>query len=325
MTAKIGIGFIGVGAVAELHRRALLALESGRLVAACGVTEADKARGREWGVRIYDHAMDLVHDPAVDAVFVLSPVEYHCEHVLLALDAGKPVFVEKPVAWTVDEIRRIEVKAAEAGLPCMPGHNYIYDPALWRAKRLLAGGELGRVCMTWIVYTIHHTEELAAHYPGVLRQIMPHHLYTLLYLQGMPQRVFASVTYGHRHLPQEDQAALQLEMGDGALAQLFCTFAADDETSQPWTFMVKILGSEGGIVHTWRDALTTRRSGTHSRTFISYEESFRNEDEYFLVHCLQGEAPLSTLHDAHLVQTMIDAALESIKTGRCIPLPAMKG
>jgi predicted dehydrogenase len=203
----------------------------------------------------------------------------------------------------------------------MPAHNYIYDPTIQRAKRLIEAGDLGRLCMTWIVYAIHHSEELAAHYPGILRQVIPHHLYTLLYLQGIPRRVSAMTAQLHyERLDREDQAALELEMEDGSMAHLFATFAADDDTSDPWSFMVKVLGTHGAVVHSWRNAITSRVVGTHARAYISYEESFANEDEYFLTRTLRGEAPLSTLRDARLVQSIVDAAAESARLAAAVDL-----
>jgi len=314
-----GVGFIGVGAVAELHRRALEGSRAGRLVAVWGPAPSDRERARAWGVRLHRGPRELVEDPEVEAVFVLSPLETHRELALLALEARKPVLVEKPVAASAAEVLELERRAAELGVACVPGHNYVYDPALQRGRRLIAAGELGRICMTWIVYAIRHSEELAARYPGVLWQIMPHHLYTLLYLVGQPRRVVAlSTRPPDRQLDREEQVALQLEMADGSLAQLFASFAADDETSQPWTFMVKTLGTAGGFVHTWRDAVVARSIGTHARAYVSYEESFRNQDEHFLARCLEGDAPLSSLRDAYLVQVVVEAAARSIASGQVV-------
>lgn len=317
--SAIGVGFIGVGAVAELHRRALGAIPGARLVAVCGPTDSDQERAAACDVRAYREPAELVADPEVEVVFVLSPLECHVEHTLLALGAGRPVLVEKPVASSVQEIQMLVAEAKATGLPCMPAHNYIYDPTLGRARRMLEAGELGQPCMTWIVYAIHHSEELASRYPGVLRQILPHHLYTLLYLQGAPRRISAMRSHiNSRRLDREDQVALQVEMADGSLAHLFATFAADDPTSQPWTFLVKLLGTRGGFVHSWRDAVSARVLGTHSEAFIAYEESYRAEDEHFLTRCLRGEPPLSTLEDAAAVQQLVEAAAESIATGRTL-------
>lgn len=318
-TSPIGVGFIGVGAVAQLHRLALDTIPSARLVAVCGPTDQDQERAASWGVRGYRDPMELVADPDVEVVFVLSPLEQHCAHVTLALRAGRPVLVEKPVATTVAEIKQMKMMAEQAGVPCMPAHNYIYDPSLQRARRLIETKDLGRLCMTWIVYAIHHSEHLAARYPDVLHQILPHHLYTLLYLGGAPRRLSATRSRLHyEHLERDDQVALQVELADGSLAHLFASFAFDDLTSQPWTFLVKVVGTGGGVVHNWRDAVGARSIGTHDEAYVAYEESYRNEDEHFLTRCLRGEPPLSTLADAARVQHLIDAAAESIATGKVV-------
>src|SRR5579884_2505868 len=118
-----GVGFIGVGAVAELHRQALEGSRAGRLVAVWGPAPSDRERARAWGVRLRRGPRELVEDPEVEAVFVLSPLETHRELTLLALEAGKPVLVEKPVAASAAEVLELERRAAELGVPCVPGHN----------------------------------------------------------------------------------------------------------------------------------------------------------------------------------------------------------
>ena len=319
--SPIGVGFVGMGAVAEQHRRALDEIPAARLVAGCGPTDQDLQRARAWGLRAYREAGELVADPDVEVVFVLSPMELHCAHAIQALQAGRPVLVEKPVSGSVDDIILLRAEAERAALPCVPAHNYIYNPAVRQAHQLLEAGALGTVCMTWIMYAIHHAEEVAAHYPGVLQQILPHHLYTLLYLHGMPLRL--SAMSGRRHyqnLEQEDQVAIQLELADGSQAHLFATFAADDRTSQPWTFMIKILGTGGGFNHSWRDVVTAGSLGTHAERFGAYEDSYRREDEHFLLRALRGEPAPSTLTDAARVQQMVDAAARSIATGRTVEL-----
>src|SRR5215210_2880787 len=95
----IGVAFIGAGAVAELHHLALQSCPGARLT---GIYRRDRQacarRAEEWGVTGYGSIDDLLGDPAVDAVFVLSPVEDHHTHAIQALRAGKHVLIEKPVS-----------------------------------------------------------------------------------------------------------------------------------------------------------------------------------------------------------------------------------
>lgn len=306
----LGVAFVGAGAVAELHHQALTGLESASLR---GFYDPASERP-EWNVRAYGSYAELLGDPGVEAVFILSPVELHVEHALTALEAGRHVLVEKPVALSPNDCRRLATTAAQRSLVCMPGHNYVYQPDLWRARRLIERGELGRICATWVTFLIEHSETLAARYPGVLRQIMTHHVYTLLYLLGRPARLSAFASRLHyERLEREDQVLIAIEMPSGALVSLFGSFAADDHTSNPWTFLVKVVGTRGGVSFSWRDAFFLRPVGTLANGLAVYEESFTYQARHFVENCVgSGEAPLSTLEDAALAQEIIEAAERAI-------------
>ena len=319
----LGIGMVGAGAVAELHRLALRQAPEGRLVA---VAEPNAARrdavAADWEARPYTSTEELLADPAVDAVFVLSPLETHAPVARAALGAGKHVLIEKPVGVSAAEVRALATLAEGAGLVCMPAHNYIYDPALWQARRLITEGALGTVCAAWITYLIYHSEELATHYPGVLRQILTHHLYTVLYLLGRPRRLTALTSRLHyQELQREDQVMVTLEMRSGALVHLCASFAVDDHTSSPWSFLVKVLGTRGGVQHSWRDAWFQRPLATLSWGIAAYEESFVHEDRHFIAACRGGGAPpLSTMEDAAVAQELIEAAEQALAEGRTVTL-----
>ena len=86
-----------------------------------------KQRAAEFGCKNYATPEELVNDPAIDAVFVLTNLETHLEYTKLALEAGKHVLVEKPVGVSVGEIEQMKKLADAKKLVCMPGHNYVYE------------------------------------------------------------------------------------------------------------------------------------------------------------------------------------------------------
>jgi predicted dehydrogenase len=320
---EIGFAFIGAGAVARWHAAAVAACPRARLVGVYNPSrERAAALAAESGSRVYATPEEAFADPAVQAVSILSPVERHHEQALAALAAGKHVLIEKPVAWTVGEIEEIAAAAKASGRVCMPGHNYVYDPAVRRLKKRIERGAFGRIVAAWIVYTLHHPDEVAAKYPGVIRQITTHHCYALLYLLGKPKRLVALASESRpaaRRLGREDQVALLAEMEDGALVNLFAGFAADDQTSDPWTVLFKVLGTEGGGTFSWRDGVQTQPGAGLSWRYPAYEESFIEEVAYFVDDCiLGGKAPLSTIEDAREAQRLIEAAERAVATGRAV-------
>jgi predicted dehydrogenase len=136
---------------------------------------------------------------------------------------------------------------------------------------------------------------------------------------GFPSAL-ASETRSEK-LGREDEVALILAMPNGALVNLFASFAADDQTSEPWTVTYKILGTTGGSLYSWRDAIVMAPGAGLSWRYPAYEESFLHEVEYFVRRCiLNGEPPLSTMQDAVTAQMLVEAAEEAIRTGRTMAL-----
>jgi predicted dehydrogenase len=315
------VAFIGAGIVAEMHGRAVKGNPDATLIGVCD-PEAARARGivKRFGGKVFREIKDALEDPRVNAVHVLTPPEHHVEVCLASLKAGKHVLVEKPVAWRAADIQKLQSAAGKAGRVCMPAYNYIYNPSLQRAKRLIHEGKLGHISSLWVLYNIYHSEAVAARYGGVLRAVCVHYAYSLLYLLGRPERLMATASRVHyKGLECEDQAMIVCQMPNGAIANLWCSFAAKDLTSDPWTVVYKVLGTEGGLTYSWNEAQFENDRGP-GWGMQYYVESFQNEVDHFINCCVhEDQRPLSTLQEA------IDA-LRIIESGRAvIPPPGGDG
>ncbi|HEY2786909.1 MAG TPA: Gfo/Idh/MocA family oxidoreductase [Fimbriiglobus sp.] len=319
----IGVGFIGAGDISILHAAAVKKCPGAELVGLWN-RGADRAKQRaaEFGCKNYDSPAALVADPAVNAVFVLTNLETHLEYTALALTAGKHVLVEKPVATSVGEIREMDRLAQQKGLICLPGHNYIYEGGMTRTKELVEAGDLGKIVSAYVMYNIHHPEEVAKRYPGVVRQILTHHSYILLYLVGKPIELCSmKATLHYKEYSEEDIAMVQMRLANGALAHFCASFAADDHAADPWTVMVKVIGTAGSTRYSYRDHVEIKPGLVHSQTYTAYQGSITNEVRYFLIDCLRmGAKPLSTLQDAVIAQQMIEACETSIKNRSVVTL-----
>lgn len=318
MNNEVRVAFIGAGTVAEMHGRGVAALPNARLAGAYDV-DREKANliASRFGGRVFDSLEQLLSDSGVNAVHVLTPVQHHIPHALAALRAGKHVLLEKPVAQTHQEIALLKTEAAKAGRVCMPAHNYIYAPSVRRARRLIEAGKLGSIASLWIVYNILHSEQAAVRYGGVLRAVCTHHAYSVLYLLGRPRRVMAAASRVRNNYPGgEEQTMIVCEMDNGAVANLWSSFAADDPTNDPWAVVYKVLGTNGGICYSWNEAQFNDQGGP-AWGMPCYEESFMAEINYFVNRCvLGGELPLSTLDDAADALSILTAAERFIaKTG----------
>ena len=215
------------------------------------------------------------------------------------------------------------MRAAErAGRTCMPGHNYLYVPALRRAKELIEEGKLGPVAAFWMLYNLFHDADLIRKYGSILRVVCVHHCYSLLYLLGRPERLHCMAVPGVHApgVPDPAQTAITCRMPDGALANLWASFAATDPTNDPWLVQYKVLGTRGGVSYSWNEAVY-QEDGGPGFGMPGYVDAFRYEVAYFVEQCvLGGESPLSTLGDALDALRMVEAAERSAAHGREVTL-----
>jgi predicted dehydrogenase len=321
-TGRVGVGFLGAGEVSVLHGRALRQIEEVRLVGLWNRTESTAVRrAQEEGCRRYESPEQLVRDPEVQAVFVLTNLETHLPLARLALEAGKHVLVEKPLCASQQEVRQLMEIAARSGRLCVPGHNMIHEESLRRARALIRNGDLGRVVSCYVMYNIYHSDERASTLPGVVRHLLTHPLYTMMFLVGRPTRI-CGFTANRNHPAQpekEDLASVLLELQDGGLAHLSVSFAADDLSPSPWTYTVKVIGTAGSTHYTYQDWVEVKKGLSHSRTYTAYQETITNEDRDFVRLCRRGEGePLSTLEDALWAQKATEALERSLEEGRIV-------
>lgn len=142
------IGIIGAGSYGELHAQAIATLDNA-VVTAASRTNASALEEftTRYGGTGYPNYMDLLSDPAVDAVVIATPHDRHTEIAVLAAQAGKHILLEKPMAPTLAECRQIAGAAQDAGVQLMLGHVNHFVQAYQVAKSVLDSGEMGDVVM----------------------------------------------------------------------------------------------------------------------------------------------------------------------------------
>ncbi len=319
----IRIGFLGAGDVANLHAEAVDNLPGAELKGLWNRTfEKGRIKAAQYGCKTYKTEDELLNDPEIDAVFILTNMETHCEYTIRAAQAGKHILVEKPAASSIEELQKMQKAVAEAGVQCMPVHNYIYEAGVERIKAMLESGRLGALTQFYMMYNIHHAEEVRTRYPGVIRQILTHHSYTMLYLAGRPTALSClKSTIDGTIAPQENLAMVNMQMANGALSHLCASFANDDHAGDPWTCIIKAIGTKGSARYSYRDWVINERNGAHSQTYYCYPESIKNTAAHFIDRVLRrGEAPLSSLADAITCQRIIEACEQSVEEGRHMDL-----
>ena len=144
MTIKagvVGLGFMGQHYVQFLHK-----MNGVEVSAVCDIRQdvAEKLAGST-GARRFSEAEELAASPDVDAVFVCTPEGAHVEVSLAAINAGKAVLIEKPIAHTIEASQRIVAAAKAKRSLVMVGHLLRFEPRWAAAKRAIEGGQIGDV------------------------------------------------------------------------------------------------------------------------------------------------------------------------------------
>jgi predicted dehydrogenase len=139
--AVVGLGFMG-----SRWARALAEHPLARLSAVSDVrAEVGKQTADRLGARFVADTLEAVSDSQVDAVVVCTPEHLHLEPALAAIDAGKAVLVEKPLAHTIDAAEQIRDRADERGVPVLTGHILRFEARYAAARAAIDAGEVGAV------------------------------------------------------------------------------------------------------------------------------------------------------------------------------------
>jgi predicted dehydrogenase len=140
--AVVGAGYWGPNLVRNILRCDDADL---RWVCDLDIDRARKAIGRQSAVSVTESLDAVLDDPAVQVVAVATPAHTHVPVALAALEAGKHVIVEKPLATSPDEGRKLVEVAADAGLVLMCDHTYCYTSTVRHIRDMVAAGDLGDI------------------------------------------------------------------------------------------------------------------------------------------------------------------------------------
>ncbi|MFE0756592.1 Gfo/Idh/MocA family protein [Inquilinus sp. NPDC058860] len=326
----IGVGLVGYGYWGPNLARTVAETE-GCAVAAVADKSDDalgRAHKRHPTARLLSDWRELVADPRVDAVVVATPVASHFDIALAALQAGKHVLVEKPIAESSAQASILIEEAAQRGLTLMVDHTFIYTGAVQKIEEMISSGAIGdiyyydstRINLGLFQRDVNVLWDLAVHDLAILDFVLPTH----------PVAVSASGT-GHVPGNPENMAQLTIFFSGGAIAHLNVNWLApvkirqtliggsrrmivydDLQTSEK----VKIydrgidLASDVKDIH---KLLVSYRMGDMWSPQISVKEALLTEVEHF-VHCIQTKSRPTTDGSSGLrIVEMLEAASQSMK------------
>ncbi len=255
MVGKVHVGLIGLGSISFAHEAGFSEMgEMAEIVAMCDIhaEEVDARIGMYEGCQGYTSYLDLLDNPAVDLVDITVPHELHYPIAKAALERGKHVLVEKPIAVESSQGVEMIALAKERGLKFSVAENTRFVTAYLKAEEILKQGLLGDILTvrTLIagseVYRIKNPNlwHGKAPYGGVILDSAVHNFYLFKWLFGGVREVMG---FASKIVPEgeaEDNGLILGHLANGAEFQLntSCTMEI------PWTERVEIYGSQGGML-----------------------------------------------------------------------------
>jgi predicted dehydrogenase len=327
----VTVAVVGAGGWGKNLVRNFSALPDCRLKTVCDLDPAKLAQAKAADSRLATtrELSDVLTDLEVEAVVIATPAPTHFETARRCLEAGKHVYVEKPLTLSVADAENLVALAEKSGRQLMVGHLLEYHPCVLELKRLITSGELGEV-----YYIYAHRLNL-----GVVRKdenawwsLAPHDVSVVLYLFGAePVQV---TSQGQAYLRQgvEDVVFTQMKFADGRMAAVHVSWLDphkirkmtlvgtkkmvtfdDMEATEKLVIYDKAADVTPGTV-SYEDSITLRQ-GDIRMPFIKGGEPLRTECLHFLDCVKNNKTPLSDGRDGLRVVKVLDAATRSLKAG----------
>jgi len=255
MARKVRVGMIGLGAISFAHEAGFSEMgDTCEIVALCDINqeEVDNRLGMYEVCRGYTRYQELLDNPQVDLVDITVPHDMHYEIAKAALEKGKHVLVEKPIAVISEQGAELIARAKVAGVKFSVAENTRFVTAYLKAEEILRQGLLGDI---WTVRTLIAGSEVhrikdpnlwhgKLPYGGVILDSSVHNFYLFKWLFGGVRDVLG---FASKIVPEgeaEDNGLILGQLSNGAEFQLntSCTMEI------PWTERVEIYGSKGGMI-----------------------------------------------------------------------------
>lgn len=227
-SAPVRLGIAGLGLAGAMMIRAARIHPRFEMVAGADpLPRPREAFARDFRAHTYDTFEALCEDEDVEAVYIASPHEYHTDQAIAALERGKHVLVEKPLALTLADCDRVIAAADRAETHLIVGHTHGFDPNVRRIGEMVASGEMGRLAAilsfnyTDFLYRPRRPEELdTARGGGITFNQVMHQIEIARIIGGPVRSVRANTGVMDPDRPTEGNCTAFLEFEAGGAATL---------------------------------------------------------------------------------------------------------
>ena len=326
---EINVAFLGAGRMGMTHLHNLAGIPGVRVRVVADVDREAARRGAAVvrADRASDDVAAAIRADDVDAVLISTPTATHAALIEAAVQAGKPVWCEKPVALTLAETRRVVDVVEGSGVPVMVGFMRRFDPGYAMAKRKIEAGEVGRIERFRALSCDFPPPPLAfiATSGGIFVDMLVHDFDLARFLVGEIEEVSAwgSVLTdpGYAEAGDVDTAVVLLRFANGALGVL----ESSRRTTWGYDVRTEIAGSRAKLVieaPQKTPLLISRDLGYQGDHYESFPDRFgaayRAELEYFFACLRAGTPPTPGVQDALESLRAALAATKSLREGRAV-------
>jgi D-xylose 1-dehydrogenase (NADP+, D-xylono-1,5-lactone-forming) len=317
----------GILSTARINRLVIPPAQASPKVELVAVASRDAARAeayaREWGMeRAYGSYEALLEDADIEAVYISLPNSLHVPWSIRALEAGKHVLCEKPLARSAAEAEEAFDAAARAGHILMEAFMYRHNPQTTRLTQLVTEGAIGRLRLVRAAFSFHLADPQNVRLRpdvegGALMDVGCYCISGARLLAGEPEHVYAEQTLGPTGVDVVFAGTLRFP-GD-VVAQLDCGLVVPERDE------LEAIGEDGSLFlddpwHARRPVIELRRDGAVERIELAPEDSYRLELEN-LSDAIRGRAePLLGRQDAVGNARAIEALYRSAETAEPVTL-----
>jgi predicted dehydrogenase len=348
VSEPVRVALVGLGYWGPHFARISVEHAGAELLWCCDRSEEalELPRRRYPHVRLTTEFQDVLEDDSVDALIIATPTATHAALAVTALEAGKHVLVEKPLAASSVEIDRIE--AARGDRVVMVGHTFVYNSAIAAIRDLVANGELGnvqyvdsiRAALGPIRHDVNALWDLGAHDASIFLDVLPGRPSVVTavaqdYLrEGHPDVVYFAVRFddgvlAHSHVSWLDPYKVRrvTVVGEERMA-VFDDVAPDERLKileRGASYDAPAQEARGQSFGEYRAVL---REGTITIPRLRGREPLSTQFEEFLGAVREGREPYSGIEQGRDVVRVLEAAQRSLENGgapeQLEPVPATR-
>lgn len=305
---KINVGVIGVGAMGYNHTRVYSELENANLMAVSDLLRKKSEEvSKEYNTEGYVDYNDILNMPEIEAVSVCVPTTHHFNVVMDAIEHGKHVLVEKPIAFTLKEARAMVKAAKDKGVKLATGHVERFNPAVEKTKELIKNGVIGEV--------VSASAKRVGPFPprikdvGVTIDLAIHEVDVMFYLFESPvSRIYANMGSRLEKCEYEDHAEIMSKFKNGIIGMLEVNWLTPYKKRK-----LEITGVDGIISIDYIDQSVNvyGKGKSTQKVDVPYKEPLKEELSSFLYAVKNDEDPKITGEDGVYALKIVTAAIKS--------------